>query len=140
MCPIHSPKDKERRPEQRLRLATFRLKVFVWPKENETRVLSGFGFLSEFSLAGAGLFLPDQLAPASLVRLSFGADSGPTYRAIVAWSNRFSLRQRFVGHDALSFRVGVKYQFGSEAERQRCLKYFDELKKTVLSLDGTMKY
>jgi hypothetical protein len=140
MCPIHNPKNSERRSEKRLRLTTFRLKVFVWPKESEERPLRGFGFLSEFSASGAGLFLPDQLAPASLVRLGFEAESGPTYRAIVVWSNRFSLRQKFVGHDSLSFRVGVKYQFGSEAERQRCLKYFDELKKAVLSLDGAMKY
>lgn len=140
MCPIHHPRRKEKRGERRLRLATFRVRAFVWETVADEEPHSGFCFLSEFSPSGAGLYLSRELAPASFVRVAFEAREATVYRATVVWSNRFSLRQKFMGHEALSFRVGVKFQFGSEAERQRYLKYLEELKGRALLLDAGMKF
>jgi hypothetical protein len=106
----------------------------------EEEPLAGFCFLSEFSPSGAGLFLEKELTPASFVRVAFESVEGPTYRASVIWANRFALRQQFVGHEALSYRVGVRFQFVSEAERQRYLKYLDELKGRSLLIDSGMKF
>jgi hypothetical protein len=102
--------------------------------------LAGFCFLSEFSPSGAGLFLEKELATASFVRLAFESENGPTYRASVVWANRFALRQQFVGHEALSYRIGVRFQFVSEAERQRYLKYLEEIKGRALLIDPGMKF
>jgi hypothetical protein len=141
MCPIHHPPGRrERRSEERLRQATFRLRVYVWQSMAEEEPLAGFCFLSEFSPSGAGLFLEKELAPASFVRLAFESVDGPTYRASVVWANRFALRQQFVGHEALSYRVGVRFQFVSEAERQRYLKYLEELKGRALLIESGMKF
>lgn len=141
MCPIHHPPGRrDRRSEARLRQATFRMRVYVWPSAAEEEPLVGFCFFSEFSPSGAGLFLEKELAPASSVRLAFESVDGPTYRASVIWANRFAFKQHFVGHEALSCRVGVRFQFGSEAERQRYLKYLEEIKGRALLISSGMKF
>ena len=140
MSRIHQPPGRERRSEKRLREATFRLRVYVWKTVADEAPMEGFCFLSEFSPSGAGLFLDSEISPASFVRLAFESIDGPTYRATVVWSNRFSLRQKFFGHESLSFRVGVRFQFVSEAERQRYLKYLNELKARAVLIDPGMKF
>lgn len=143
MCPIHPPSSKENRSREgsrkKLRLATFRLRTFVWEPGMEVP-LKGFGFISEFSPSGAGLYLEREVKPTSVIRLSFEAENGPTYRAMIMWANRFTLRQGFNGHDALTYRLGVRYQFVSEAERQRYIKYLEEIRARAMNLDGTMKF
>lgn len=140
MSPVHQPPGKERRSEERLRQATFRLRVYVWQTAADEKPLAGFCFLSEFSRSGAGLFLDTEIPPASFVRLAFEAENGPTYRATVVWANRVSLRQRFFGHNALHYRIGVRFQFVTEAERQRYIKYLDELKGRALLIEPGMKF
>lgn len=140
MSPIHHPPGKERRSEERLRQATFRLRVYVWETVADEKPMEGFCFLSEFSPSGAGLFLDTEIAPAAFVRLAFESQDGPTYRASVVWANRFSLRQRFFGHESLSYRVGVRFQFVSEAERQRYLAYLSELKGRASLIEPGMKF
>lgn len=140
MSPIHQPPGRERRSESRLRQATFRLRVYVWQTVADEKPMEGFCFLSEFSLSGAGLFLDSELTPASFVRLAFESVDGPTYRATVVWSNRFSLRQQFFGHESLSHRIGVRFQFVTEAERKRYLKYLEELKGRALLIEPGMKF
>jgi hypothetical protein len=112
----------------------------VWETVADETPKAGFCFLSEFSPSGAGLFLDSEIPPASFVRLAFESIDGPTYRATVVWANRFSLRQQFFGHESLSYRIGVRFQFVSEAERQRYIQYLDELKGRALLLDPGMKF
>lgn len=140
MSPIHHPPGRERRSEERLRQATFRLRVHVWQSVADEKPMTGFCFLSEFSPSGAGLFLDNEITPASFVRLAFESPEGPTYRATVVWANRFSLRQQFFGHESLSYRVGVRFQFVSEAERQRYLAYLEELKSRATAIEPGMKF
>lgn len=140
MSPVHQPPGRERRSEDRLRQATFRLRVHVWQTVADEKPMPGFCFLSEFSRSGAGLFLDTELQPASFVRLAFETVDGPTYRATVVWANRVSLRQQFFGHQALNYRIGVRFQFVSEAERQRYLKYLEELKGRALLIEPGMKF
>lgn len=140
MSPIHQPPGKERRSEKRLREATFRLRAYVWESVADEAPMAGFCFLSEFSRSGAGLFLDRKINPSSFVRVAFESVEGPTYRATVVWANRFSLRQQFFGHESLSYRIGLRFQFVSEAERQRYLKYLDELMARASLLNPGMKF
>jgi hypothetical protein len=56
----------------------------------------------------------------------------------VIWAQRFALEQHFVGHEALSYRLGLKLLFGSEAERKRYVEFFEELKKKATFLQPGM--
>lgn len=134
MCPIHHQGKDSRRANERLRLATTRLKIYVWNARSEGTPNEGFGFLADISPSGVGIFLGEKLAAGTHVRLGFETADGMSFRGAVAWSMRYSLEQHFLGHSALSFRMGVRLLFGSEAERQRYLTYQKELCDRALAL------
>ena len=134
MCPIHHQGRNSRRANERLRLATTRLKIYVWNARSEGTPTEGFGFLADISTTGVGIFIGEKLAPGTPVRMGFENLDGMSFRGSVAWSMRYSLEQHFLGHSALAFRMGVRLQFGSEAERQRYLAYQKELCDRALVL------
>lgn len=137
--PIHH-KGRDRRDLERIRFTTFRLKAFVLVEGFDDEPIDGFSFVSEISAAGAGLYVNQKIAPGTPVRVAFEARDAVTYRATVMWSHRFSLKQNFFGHDALAYRVGLRYIFRSEAERQRYLKYFEETKRRVLAIEPGLQF
>ena len=145
MSPIHNHLkkkggQKDKRAEERLRLATNRIAVYLWEKAEGEEPVKSFCFLAEISASGVGLFSENPIAPGSALRIAFETKDGPTYRATVIWSNRYSLRQNFVGHESLSFRVGIKLRFVSEAERQRYLKYVEEVTARALAVEPGIKF
>jgi hypothetical protein len=140
MCPVHHPGRDGRSAQERLRLTTFRLKVFIWVSGAEGDPQEGFGFASDFSSSGVGVYLGQRIAPASSVRLAFESAVSTTYKGVVMWANRFSLRQQFIGHESLSYRMGLRFQFGSEAERRRYLDYREEVKQRILQLKPGITY
>jgi hypothetical protein len=141
MSLIHRPERNEKRSQERLRLTTYRLRVFLWPEDGEClERYDGFSFVSDFSFGGVGLYLATKIAVGESVRVAFDSPEGPTFKAIVAWENRISYRQQFLGHDSLSHRLGLKFQFGTEAERQRYLEYFEQLKARVLQIAPGMNF
>ena len=137
MCPIHYFND-DKRAKERLRLTTVRLKSFLWSERQDGDALKGFGFVSDFSDTGVGLYMPRKFSIDQIVRVAFETEDAAAYRGSVVWSHRFSLEQHFVGHDALSYRLGVKFLFGSEAERKRYVVFLDELKKNAKFLNPGM--
>lgn len=140
MCPVHHPGKNHKRSQERLRLTTFRTRVYLWNEGSGLDSNAGFCFVSDFSPAGLGLYLKNKVSAGSTVRLAFDSANSTTYRATVMWANRVSFKQRFLGHEALSYRLGARFIFGSEAERQRYLKYMEELKLRVLAIEPGMKF
>lgn len=141
MCPIHKFGESDHKKViERLRLTTFRIRSFLWIESENRPPLEGFSFISDFTQTGIGLYLKEKIPAASPVRVSFESESGISHRGMVFWSNRFAFRQQFLGHESLQFRIGVRYQFGSEAERQRYLKYLEELRSKALAVKGEMKF
>lgn len=136
MCPIHHFRD-DKRAKERLRLTTVRLKSFLW-SERRDEAMQGFGFVSDFSDTGVGLYLPKKLNLDEAVRVAFETEEAAAYRGNVVWTNRFALEQHFVGHEALSYRVGLKLMFGSEAERRRYVAYLEDLQKKAQFLNPGM--
>ncbi|RZA03815.1 MAG: PilZ domain-containing protein [Proteobacteria bacterium] len=132
MSSVHHPPERSGRASERLRLLTTRLKVYVWQAVDETEPAAGFGLVGDLSPTGLGIFLGHHLPPGTPVRMGLEHVDGLTCRGVVAWCARFSLEQRFKGHDALQYRVGIRCQFGSEAERQRYISYQKELRDRAL--------
>jgi hypothetical protein len=139
MCPVHHPGKNERRAADRLRLATHRLKIFVWDAATELDPHAGFGFVADLSPTGVGIFLEQGLPLGSQIRMGLQHVDGATYRGVVAWSQRYSLEQHFFGHQAHSYRVGVRCLFGSEAERQRYIAFQKEMSDRALRLFAGIK-
>jgi hypothetical protein len=132
MSTVHHPKSRDARAAERLRLLTARLRIYVWNASDESEPSAGFGFVSDVSQSGIGIFLGRHIAPGTPVRLGFEHIDGVTYRGVVAWSGRYAHGQKFLGHEALQHRIGVRCLFGSEAERQRFLAYQRELRDRAL--------
>jgi len=141
MSPVHRPGKDEKRTQERLRLATYRLRVFLWPVSGEDLERhDGFCFVGDFSTGGVGLYLEKRIAPAVSVRVAFDSPEGATFKAVVQWENRVSYQQQFLGRDSLSYRLGLKLQFGTEAERQRYLKYLEQVKEQVQQITPGMSF
>lgn len=138
MCPIHHLKGNKRSTE-RLRLATVRLKAFVWSDKSE-EPLRGFGFVADMSENGVGLYLGEKLAVGESVRVAFESVDAPVYKGSVVWVARYALEQHFVGRKALSFRVGINFLFVSEAERQRFVSYTDSVRKHAMIVQPGMVF
>ncbi len=132
MGPVHQPEKKRRISRERMRLATYRVKAHLWSEKEET--LSGFVFLGDLQDVGINVYLNRRLAPGMAVRFSLEREDSYSYRGIVVWSGQFTIAQKFVGHEALKFRSGIRCLFGSEAERQRYLAFVRELKKRTTEI------
>ena len=140
MCPVHHPGKENRRNNERIRLTTFKLPVFLWDEESQSDALKGFSFVSDISATGAGFYLKENLPKGTLVRLALESRESKSYRGIVMWSNRFDLRQRFYASETFSYRIGIRFRFSSEAERQRYLKYLEELQGKALLVKPGMSF
>lgn len=140
MSPIFHRTGDKKRAFERMHLATSRLKIFIWPGDSNPEPLQGFGFMSDLSESGVGVYVGRKLSPATSALIAFERADNVTYRGMVVWCNRFSLSQSFLGHDALNFRAGIKYLFSSEAERQRYLEYFAQLKARASVLKPGMDF
>ncbi len=141
MCPIHRFGESDHKKLiEKLRFTTFRIRSFLWLEGAEPKRFEGFSFVSDFSQTGVGLYLKEKISATSRVRLAFEEEQAVSYRGTVVWANRFAFRQQFLGHEALQFRIGIRYHFGSEAERQRYLKYLNEMRERALQVKGTMKF
>lgn len=126
------PRNRDnKRTHERLRLVTARHKVYVWPEGNRGDPIAGFGFVADFSDEGVGIYLSERIRVRTPLYLAFEDIQAVTYRGNVVWTERVNLRQGFYGHDALNFRIGIKFLFASEAERQRYLEYFSLVQKRV---------
>lgn len=134
MSPVHHKNGPDKRTFERLRLVTSRIKIYIWNSQGDEVIQSGFGFIADFSETGVGVYLAEHMPVGSNLRLALEAADGVTYRGLVAWCSRHSLEQKFLGHGALNYRAGVRLLFGSEAERQRYLKYCQELKAKALQI------
>jgi hypothetical protein len=141
MCPIHRFGESDHKKVlEKLRLTTFRVRSFLWIETTGNEPLEGFSFISDFTQTGVGLYLREKIPATIRVRIAFEEEQATSYRGTVVWANRFAFRQQFLGHEALQFRIGVRYQFGSEAERQRYIKYLNELRERALLVKGGMKF
>lgn len=139
MCPIHHLSVKSNRSKSRLRLATTRTKVFVWVNGDD-EIKKAFGFVADFSETGVGIYCSDKMAKNIGLRIAIETEEGESFRGTVIWCNRYSLEQHFVGHKAMSYRVGIKLIFSSEAERQRYVKYYMDLQKRAMAVRPGMVF
>jgi hypothetical protein len=128
MCPVHHIGKSSKRMNERLRFATYRIKCFLLVGKSQPEPLTGFGFAADISEAGIGIYIDKKLTVGTPVLVSLEDEGSEPYAGVVAWCQRYTLEQRFHGHSALDHRVGVRFQFQSEADRQRYLMYFNELK------------
>jgi hypothetical protein len=137
MCPIYHIGKSSKRMSERLRFATFRIKCFLWAEKLQAEPITGFGFASDLSEAGVGIYVDAKIPVGTSVRIALEEGDTEPYAGTVAWCQRYTLGQKFHGHAALDHRVGVRFHFRDEAERQRYLMYFNELKRkvTVISKD-----
>lgn len=133
---VHIPNRNDKRATQRLRLATSRLRTFLWNEKKDTDVaIKGFSFVAEISSGGVGLYVDHAMSVGTTVKLAFEAKDATAFRGQVVWCGRFTLGQKFFGKEAVTHRLGIKMLFGSEAERQRFMTYTNELKGRVLFLE-----
>jgi hypothetical protein len=140
MCPVHNPGRSRKRLSERLRLATSRIGCFVWVEGGEGAPLRGYGFISDISDGGFGIYMNESVAKTTIVKVSLESEASEPYRGVVLWSRRFNLNQRFHSQATLDYRVGVQLLFDSESERQRYLMYFNELRKRATLLSGEFKF
>lgn len=140
MCPVHHFGRSNKRAKERLRFATFRVKCFLWTESPPGGPHAGFGFTADLSETGIGIYSDLCLPKGAPVRVAIEGENEPSYRGMVTWCQRFKLEQRFHGQSAYDYRIGVCLLFDSEAERQRYLLYFKELRHRAKSLDSTMKF
>ena len=137
MSPIYiggkiKKKEPDRRLENRLRLAVSRFKVLVWSRvSNDNTTHEAFGFLADLSDTGVGLFIGESFDKGDAVYIAFDEAKTDPCRGIVMWSSRYSLEQHFIGHKALNFRMGLKFQFGSEADRQKFLLFYESMRSKL---------
>jgi hypothetical protein len=123
-------KDQLERAQERLRMATFRMRAFIWSGKSKTPI-EAFAFVADFSEDGIGIFLNKKIKPFSYVQIAFEAEDAPVFNGQVAWCDRYALVQHFLGHESLNFRAGVKFMFASEPERQRYLAYYEEIRQRI---------
>jgi hypothetical protein len=140
MCPIYHPGRPKKRVGERLRFVTFRVKCFLWVDKPGSGAREGFGFASDLSEGGAGVYVDAKIPKGTFVRLAFEDESTASYRGMVAWCQRYSLTRRFHGQAALDHRIGVQLLFESEAERQRYLMAYNDLRKRAAALTGEYKF
>lgn len=131
MCPIHHIGKSTKRMNERLLFATFRIKCFLWVDQRQPEPIPGFGFASDISESGLGIYINTKLSPGTKVRISLEEETNQPYPGVVAWCQRYALEQRFHGHSALDHRLGIRFRFESEADHQRYLMYFNELRRRV---------
>lgn len=120
-------------------MATFRLRSFVWDAKS-IDPHKGFSFAADFSEAGVGLYLSSPLKPLEHVQVAFESENSPALKAVVAWCNRFSYEQNFIGQSSANFRAGLKFEFSSEMERQNYLSFFQKLKERAGSIQLGMVF
>jgi hypothetical protein len=122
MCPVHFPGSKNAgsKKSERLRYTTRKIRCFAW-ELNNTEVQEGFSFLSNLEENGLVAYLPQPFIKARAYRIALD-DPEALIRSQCLWSQRYTMQQQFLGHQKLSYRVGFKLLFGSEAERQRYLE------------------
>jgi len=131
MCPVYHMGKSRKRMNERLRFATYRIKCFLWVDKLQPEPFEGFGFASDISEAGVGMYINTKIAVLTPVRIAFEEEGSQPYEGAVAWCQRFTLGQNFHGHSALDHRLGLRFKFESESDRQRYLMYFNELKRKV---------
>jgi hypothetical protein len=125
---------------ERLRLVTFRVKCSVWNERDGAGPYNGFGFASDISPEGAGVFLERPFPKGTPVRIALEDDAQVPYSGMVAWCLRINLDQRFHAQANLEFRIGVQLLFATEAERQRYLMVYNDLRKRASSVPGQFKF
>ncbi len=130
MCPIYHFGKSSKRMNERLRFATFRVKCWLSVAGTEESI-PGFGFASDISESGIGIYLDRKINIGTVVQIKLEEESALPFPGIVAWCQRFSLEQRFHGHDGLDHRLGIRFAFESEPDRQRYIMYFNELRRRV---------
>jgi len=140
MSPIHHPSRTKKRVSERLRFATYRIKCYLWIENKEARAVEGFGFAADVSETGVGMYTDAKIPKGTFVRMALESEDSTSYRGYVAWCQRYALEQRFHGHESLDHRLGVSFLFESEAERQRYLMYFNDLRKRATFLNGDFKF
>lgn len=130
MCPIYHIGKSTKRMNERLRFATYRVKCWLWI-EDQPEPVPGFGFASDISETGVGVYLDRKINVGTPVKVALEEETLQPFPAIVAWSQRYALEQRFHGHEALDHRLGMRFNFESEADRQRYIMFFNELRRRV---------
>ncbi len=137
MSPVYHFGKSSKRMSDRLRFATYRIKCFVWAEKLQSEPISGFGFASDISEAGVGVYVDAKIPIGTKVRIALEEGDAQPYAGTVAWCQRYTLGQKFHGHATLDHRVGIRFMFESESDRQRYLMYFNELKRkvTIISKD-----
>jgi hypothetical protein len=140
MSPIHHIGKSKKRAGERMRLVTFRVKCFVWNDKDGAGPFAGFGFASDISENGAGIYLDQEFAKGTPLRISFEDEKSEPYFALVAWCRRFSLNQRFHAQANLEYHVGLQLLFASDGDRQRYLMHFNDLRKQAAAIPNQFKF
>lgn len=140
MCPIHHLGKSKKRMRDRLRLVTFRIHCYLWTTKDGAGPHAGFGFASDVSEEGAGLYLNLQLPKATPVLVSLEDEKNEGYKGLVVWSRRYATEQRFHGQATQDYRVGVQFLFDSETDRQRYLMFYKDLQKRAASVPNQYKF
>jgi hypothetical protein len=140
MPPIHHRGRSGKRLSERLRLATSRVPCFLWAEGSPDEPLRGYGFISDISSEGAGIYLNVSLPKTTKVSVAIEDEAGVPYRGAVLWCRRHNLDQRFHSQAALDFLIGVQLIFDTESEQQRYLMYFNDLCRRATSLTGEFRF
>jgi hypothetical protein len=140
MSPIHHLGKSKKRTGERMRLVTFRIKCFLWNERAGEGPIPGFGFASDISDSGAGVYAEKALPKATPVRIAFEDEESTPYHGVVVWCRRYTLNQRFHAQANLEYRLGVQLLFESEAERQRYLMLYNELRKRAAAIPNQYKF
>lgn len=140
--PIHHKRRKgsdKQRIHERLRMITHRMSAYVWTLDS-SEPIKGFSFVADLSAGGAGLYLAKPVKDGAQVRVSFESEASPSFQGAAMWCQRYTLQQHFLGHDILSYRIGIKFRFASEAERLRYTKFLDEVESRLRIINAGMVF
>jgi hypothetical protein len=140
MCPIHHPDRTKQNPREDLKLATSRVRCYLFDERAQESGWEGFCFVADFGDGGVNFYLGSKLAPGSICRIAFEARDEFAFRGVITWSIRYAHQQGFLGSFALQYRGHLKLWFRSEAERRRYFEYREELRQRALSLDSRLKF
>ncbi len=132
---IYHPNPLGKRTRERLKMATVRIRTYIW-EEGEASPISGFSFVADFSEDGIGIYLDRAIRITAYTRVAFESPDAPAFRARTVWCARFSMEQKFIGHEGLQYRAGLQLIFGTEDERTRYHEYLREIRGRVRIMVG----
>lgn len=114
--------DAKKKKEKRAVPRFYRVPATV-RREKTGFVIPGRIILSDVTLTGVGIFLPEPIARGESVSLVIALPQSVYVKGTVEWCTYYSPNTRVLSVDSLAYRALVKFDFESPQEREAFRKF-----------------